>query len=240
MKKQNPVSSIAVIKAILIIVVVGNLFAAILFLLFDSAKFIWETIQITGICAFTSILMLVITEICEKTNNRFWKIKHQVDDTFDSDYQLAKCSSSYYFLPILAVLLDLLLSVMFFVQSDAQERKEVLQNGDLTFPLLFLLFYNACAVILCLYYHAHKVFYSGRSLYITYFWKKEKLNCSEIEKIEIYHIKQENQKLVFVTQEKTISLSLKRLSDGWEDFVRWTCKTACQNHIPIIVHKQKR
>lgn len=232
--KNNKISLVTALKILFLIFIIGNFLYIACGLLLGDTSTIKSFATEIGICILFEAVLLILTELCGIIEQRIWKSKSNIELYGESDCKLLKCSGGYYQLPVVTALLDIMIGVSALRQynTDAKELIEFLHNKDCIFGIAFIAFLNLCCVFVIFYYCHYKVYYNRQCIGIVSFFNKREISCAEIEEI-IYNNKIKNEKLVLKTADGKVTFRLERLSDGWEEFLKYIINIAKIRHITI-------
>ena len=95
----------------------------------------------------------------------------------DRKFQVLRCSSRYYMLPIAVTALDMMFVLSFLHErnKDAQVMIEFFQGRDGIFPLFCMGFFNIYGVYVLAHYCCYKVYCTGYLLEVIHFLRKKSI-----------------------------------------------------------------
>ena len=236
MNRKNKVSTLSLVLLFLFVFVIGNIsFAVICMLISDDTesniKLIKEFVISSGTVVGINSVGLILIECFERLEKHIFKRKNSEECFGEGTFQVLRCSSRYYMLPIVSVMLDIML-VLLFRQGSREEVHEFLQSRDSIFPLCFILFYNLYSVYVIAHYCCYKVYYTGYLIEVDHFLRKSSFPWGEVKSIEyFYKDRYSRQRIVVRTETKKFVFRAEVLNDGWEIFVDWVQNMAVRYHI---------
>ena len=109
--EKNKISSSVMLKYLLLIFIIGNsVYALCMFFAGDMGS-IKDFVTQTGTIVLLNAALLLLVSCGEVIERKRWDKKVQAAFLGDGSYRLLKCSSGYFMVPVLAILLDILLEV---------------------------------------------------------------------------------------------------------------------------------
>lgn len=236
--EKNKISSSVMLKYLLLIFIIGNsVYALCMFFAGDMGS-IKDFVTQTGTIVLLNAALLLLVSCGEVIERKRWDKKVQAAFLGDGSYRLLKCSSGYFMVPVLAILLDILFGSMLWKEykRDADALMKILQSEEIVFPVVFLIIYNCLCVFVILYYCCYKVCYTGHFIEMVHFLCKKKVAWGQIRKIEYIVLKKSNRKkVVFETGEKRLVLRSELLCNGWEEFIGYVKDMAGKYDINLIM-----
>lgn len=223
-----------VLKIILIFYVIANLIFAAVMYFFNDMTFVKEMLLRTSCSVGIAVLILLAIAVLESIEARKWDQKSKDIFYGNTDYHLLRCSSGYFQLPIITVLIDLMVGIMLWREfgKDIDGYLNILQEETMASPMFCLVFFNCAAIFTALYYCSYKVCYTRYGLYVVHFLKKTGISYGELKKISYCAGKKDKKKrLLLETAQKRVVLRSDVLTDGWDEFVCYLMDVAEERNI---------
>lgn len=225
------------IKALLLIYVIGNGVSAAVMYLLKETPYIKEVLLRTGISVGIAVLMLLIIGALENLEAKRWDEKCRDIFSGQTNYGLLRCSSGYLQLPIAVFLLDVLIAYMFLREfgTDLHAFVSVMKEEAMREPLFCMLLFNAVNIYVILYYCRYKVCYTESGIYAVHFMRKVKISGGEIRNVVYCRPKKEQkEKLIIEAEGQRLVLRAAVLADGWNDFVKYIKDISDRRNINFI------
>lgn len=224
----------AALKAILLILVVGNLLAGLVLLLLGAADLQREVLLHTSLYALVTAAVLSGAFLLHGWMAGRWRQKNRRGTQLEGEeYQVLCCSVGNYMLPVVSLLVFFLF--VFFCLTNFAEFMEILQEGTMVFELLCPVAFGVVGVASLLYFYTQRVFYSPYTIKIARLLGRDVvLAWQEIEKITVVPTRRpQKYSLCFTTAQGVYRLRSHILAQGWEAFVAQTVEMARRYRIPI-------
>lgn len=239
MKDKSETSTTDLIILFFLLFIISNiLFAVACMLLSDDAesnlKLIKDFAISTGSLVGINIVGLILIECFERIEKYIFRRKNQKECFGEGNFQVLRCSSRYYMLPIAVTALDMMFVLSFLHErnKDAQVMIEFFQGRDGIFPLFCMGFFNIYGVYVLAHYCCYKVYCIGYLLEVIHFLRKKSIPWSDIKSIEFFYLDQyKKQRIVINLEKKKIVFRAEVLNDGWDPFVNWVQDMAMRYHI---------
>lgn len=161
MKDKSETSTTDLIILFFLLFIISNiLFAVDCMLLSDDAesnlKLIKDFAISTGSLVGINIVGLILIECFERIEKYIFRRKNQKECFGEGNFQVLRCSSRYYMLPIAVTALDMMFVLSFLHErnKDAQVMIEFFQGRDGIFPLFCMGFFNIYGVYVLAALHA--------------------------------------------------------------------------------------
>ena len=152
MKDKSETSTTDLIILFFLLFIISNiLFAVDCMLLSDDAesnlKLIKDFAISTGSLVGINIVGLILIECFERIEKYIFRRKNQKECFGEGNFQVLRCSSRYYMLPIAVTALDMMFVLSFLHErnKDAQVMIEFFQGRDGIFPLFCMGFLTSMA-----------------------------------------------------------------------------------------------
>ena len=224
MKDKSETSTTDLIILFFLLFIISNiLFAVACMLLSDDAesnlKLIKDFAISTGSLVGINIVGLILIECFERIEKYIFRRKNQKECFGEGNFQVLRCSSRYYMLPIAVTALDMMFVLSFLHErnKDAQVMIEFFQGRDGIFPLFCMGFFNIYGVYVLAHYCCYKVYCTGYLLEVIHFLRKKSIPWSDIKSIEFFYLDQyKKQRIVINLEKKKIVFRAEVLNDGWD------------------------
>lgn len=237
--RKNEVSVSDVIKAVVLIFIIGNVLFGVVMLAAGETDYIKEVVLKTGVSAVLAVVILLITSALEFTQmkRRSKRSGDIFDENFDdgTEFCLLKCSGGYFQLPVAVIFIDIMVAVMFWREfgTDYKQLTVIIHDSAMFSPLLTLCFFNICAVTVSLYYCCYSVCYTKHGIYMVHFLRKVNISCWEIKEIYYCCKNPGKRKLIIKTEREKLVLRSDVLTDGWNEFCKYIAQISAKRNIPI-------